>query len=158
MEPQPLEITQLFFGQALRINLGEYESVPRTQRHLFVVDMLEKELGGALKDGVTRFEVMLEPFGLSGELPANLRREIYELSQVRNLIVHNISKVDRRFVAACPWIKVKIGEEYRVSHHTFARYSRVLTTYVTLIICRLGEHYGVNMSDQKQSILEVIDQ
>lgn len=82
----------------LRIKLGEYESIPRNQRHRFVVELLEKELGAGLRDGVTRFEAMLEPFGLSGELPASLRREIYELSQVRNLIAHNASKVDRRFI------------------------------------------------------------
>ena len=143
--------------QRLRIKLGEYESIPRNQRHRFVVEMLEKELGAGLRDGVTRFEAMLEPFGLSGELPASLRREIYELGQVRNLIAHNFSKVDRRFADACPWLEVKIGDEFYVSRDMFERYNYVIIAYVTLIICRLGEHFGVDMSDERFSILEEIE-
>ena len=97
---------------------------------------------------------MLEPFGLSGELPASLRREIYELSQVRNLIAHNASKVDRRFIDSCPWLGVKIGDEFIVSRDMFERYNYVTTVYATLIICRVGEHFGVDMSDDVFSILE----
>ena len=100
---------------------------------------------------------MLEPFGLSGELPASLRREIYELSQVRNLIAHNASKVDRRFINACPWLDVKIGDEFIVSRNMFVRYVYVTTAYSTLIICRVGEHFGVDMSDNRISILEKME-
>ena len=143
--------------QRLRIKLGEYESISRNQRHRFVVEMLEKELGAGLKDGVTRFEAMLEPFGLSGELPASLKREIYEFGQVRNLIAHNASKVDRRFADACPWLKVKIGDEFYVSREMFQRYFIVTTAYVTLIICRVGEYFGVDMSDNRVPIFEQME-
>lgn len=143
--------------QRLRIKLGEYESIPRNQRHRFVVEMLEKELGAGLRDGVTRFEAMLEPFGLSGELPASLRREIYEFGQVRNLIAHNASKVDRQFADACPWLDVKIGDEFYVSRDMFGKYHYVTVVYTTLIICRVGEHFGVDMSDNRISILEKME-
>ena len=140
--------------QRLRIKLGDYESIPRNQRYRFVVEMLEKELGAGLRDGVTRFEAMLDPFGLSGELPASLRREIYELGQVRNLIAHNASKVDRRFADACPWLEVKTGDELYVSRDMVNKYCSVTGAYIALIICRVGEHFGVDMSDTRLSIFE----
>ena len=116
--------------------------------------MLEKELGAGLRDGVTRFEAILDPFGLSGELPASLRREIYELGQVRNLIAHNASKVDRRFADACPWLEVKTGDELYVSRDMVSKYCSVTGAYIALIICRVGEHFGVDMSDARLSIFE----
>ena len=140
--------------QRLRIKLGEYESIPRNQRYRFVVGMLERELGTGLADGVTRFEAMLDPFGLSGEIPASLRREIYEFGQVRNLIAHNASKVDRRFADACPWLEVKTGDELYVSRDMVNKYCSVTDAYVTLIICRLGEHFGFDLSDTRLLIFE----
>ena len=116
--------------------------------------MLEKELGAGLRSGVNRFEAMLEPFGLSGELPESIGRDMYEFGQVRNLIAHNASKVDRQFSDACPWLKVKIGDELYVSRDMITRYYIVTGKYVTLIICRIGEYFGVDMSEQRLSVLE----
>lgn len=143
--------------QKLKIRLGEYQSIPQSQRHRYVVELLERELVVGLKGGVSRFEAMLEPFGLSGELPEALRREIYELGQVRNLIVHNASKVDRRFADACPWLKAKIGSEFFVSREAYRRYEKVIAVYTSLIICRIGEHFGNDMSASRLSILEELD-
>lgn len=143
--------------QRLRIKLGEYESIPKSQRYRFVVEMLEKELGAGSRDGVTRFEAMLDPFGLSGQIPSSLRRDIYELGQVRNLIAHNASRVDRRFADACPWLEVKIGDKLYVSIDMVNRYFGATTSYVTLIICRVGEHFGIDMSRHRLSVMEKLE-
>lgn len=133
--------------QRLRIKLGEYQSIPREQKHAFVAELLEKELGAGLKCGVTRFEMLLEPFGLSGDLPEILRRTIYEFGQVRNVIAHRGAKVDRQFIQACPWLNVQIGTDLQVSAEMLRRYHFAASAYITLLLCRVGEKYRVDMSE-----------
>lgn len=136
----------------VKVRLGEYERIPRDQRNLFIVGILERELGAALRKGIDRFEVMLAPFGLDGELPDLLRREIYELGQVRNVIAHNATKIDRHLLKACPWLKGKVGDYFQVSPEMFNRYSIAAMAYVNLIICRIGKHFGVNTSERRASM------
>lgn len=124
---------------------------------MFVVEILERELGAALRKGIDRFEVMLAPFGLDGELPDLLRREIYELGQVRNVIAHNATKIDRRLLQACPWFKGKMGDYFQISPEMFNRYIFAATVYASLIICRVSEHFGVNMSESRTSMEKEVE-
>ncbi len=144
--------------ERLRIRLGQYELIPRKQKHMFVTELLEKELGAGLKSGVTRFEALLKPFGLSGDVPDNIRQIIYEFGQVRNVIAHRGSKIDRQLLDACPWIGGQIDSDLHVSAEMFTKYQLIAQAYIVLIICRVGEYYGVDMSESRASILEDIDQ
>ena len=121
---------------------------------MFVTELLEKELGAGLKSGVTSFEALLEPFGLSGDVPDNIRKIIYEFGQVRNAIAHRGSKKDRQLLVACPWIGGQIGSDLNVSAEMFKKYQLTAQAYIVLIICRVGEYYGVDMSESRASILE----
>lgn len=141
----------------LRIRLGQYESIPKNEKYMFVTELLEKELGAGLKSGVTRFNALLEPFGLSGDAPDNIRQIIYEFGQVRNAIAHRGLKKDRQLLDACPWIGGQIGSDLHVSAEMFKKYQFAAQTYVVLIICRIGEYYGVDMSESRASILEEVD-
>lgn len=141
----------------LRIRLGQYESIPKKQKYMFVTELLEKELGAGLKSGVTRFEALLEPFGLSGDVPDNIRQIIYEFGQVRNAIAHRGFKKDRQLLDACPWIGGQIGSDLHVSAEMFTKYQQAAQVYVVLIVCRIGEYYGVDMSESRALILKEID-
>ena len=140
--------------QRLKIRLGEYESMPKNHRYSFVVALLERDLAASLKGGVSRFEAMLQPFGLSGEIPGRLEREMFEFSQVRNLIAHNAGKVDQRFVKACPWLKVRVGDDFLVSGKMLAKYCAASIYYITLVICRVGESFAIDMSKERLSIMQ----
>src|SRR5688572_28403932 len=74
--------------RSLRITLGVYEGVAPEDRANYLLDILEREVAAVLKPGVGRFEVLLESFGLSGAVPESVRRCLFELSQVRNVLVH----------------------------------------------------------------------
>ena len=52
---------------------------------------------GARSAGVGRFEAMIEPLGLSGTIPSDVRQALSELHALRNLIAHQAGRVDRRF-------------------------------------------------------------
>jgi len=138
--------------RSIKIKIGEYEAVPKEQRHLYVAEILEREIGVGAKRGISRFENMLEVFGLSGEIPEGLGKTIYEFCQVRNLMAHSASMVDRRFINDCPWIGVKVGEKLCVNSEMFGRYSFAAVAYVLLIRYRVGEHYGVDMSKNMISL------
>lgn len=140
--------------QRLKIRIGEYESIPNTERHLFVAELLERETGAGLKKGTSRFEALLKPFGLSGESPDIVKRTIFELGQVRNLIVHRGGRVDRTFREACPWIQVSLGHELKVSNKMMRKYFMAVHIYITLLICRVGTYFGADMRETLSSLYE----
>lgn len=143
--------------QRLKIRIGEYECIPRAERHLFVAELLERETGAGLKNGTARFEALLKPFGLSGECPDIVNRTIFELGQVRNLIVHRGGRVDRTFREACPWVQIPLGHELKVSNEMWHKYFEAVHIYIVLLICRVGTYYGKNMSETLLSLYESVE-
>lgn len=141
----------------LKIKLGEYRAIPRGEQYEFVAEQLERELGAGLKVGVSRFEKLLDVFELSGAVPELLRRTIYEFSQVRNVIVHRSGRVDQQFVRACPWLNVRVRADFKVSPDALRRYEFAAQTYIGIVICRLGEKYGVDMSEGRASLEKEVE-
>jgi len=136
----------------LRIKLGEYETVPKDQKYLYVAGLLENDLGAGQKAGVNRFEVLLEPFSLSGKTPRFVTDTIYEFSQVRNLFAHNAGIVDRHFIKSCPWIKTSLGSYFHVSAEMFTRYVAASIAYACVLICRIGTLDGVDIANVQKDI------
>lgn len=137
-----------------KIKLGQYESIPKSERHVFIAEVFERELGVGLKNGVTRFETLLKPFGLSGEVPEALRRSIYEFGQVRNVMVHRSTKVDKKLTAACPWLKYEPGRAIPDTAILFQRFAAASLTYVTVLIIRVREKFGDDVSAQKAEVMQ----
>lgn len=137
----------------LRIRLGEYERLMQDERYHYVAELLEAELAAGLRNGVERFEVMLKPFGLDGSVPEKLRRDMFEFGQIRNAIVHRGGHVDRQLSNACPWLGFAVGEELPIGRDHFNRYGEAAHYYVILLICRMGECFGKDMTDEKQSVI-----
>jgi len=121
----------------LRVRIGEYEELDRQERCLYIVELLERELGGPSRHGVNRFENLLKPFKLDGRVPKIVGRGFLELHQIRNVLVHRNGAADRRMVEACPWLRVKIGAPIIVKHRQFVRYCLAAIKYVTVIKNRL---------------------
>lgn len=136
----------------LRVRLGEYEQLTQEERFHYVAEMLETELAAGLRNGVERFEAMLKPFGLDGAVPDKLRRDMYEFGQIRNVIVHRGGHADRQLSNACPWLACVVGQELSISGDYFNRYGAAAHSYVLLLICRVAEHFGKNMAEEKQSV------
>ena len=127
----------------LRVRLGDYHSLPPADRCLWVVDLLDQEIGGPLRNGVGRFEALLAPFSLAGPLEAGLQKTLFELSQVRNAIVHRRAAADRRFVEACPWLSLAVGDRLRVTHKMWGAYSTASFEYGLELLQRARESGGL---------------
>lgn len=142
-EPAALHVEAI---QRLRVRIGEYESLKGEDRFFYILDMLEREIGASLRVGVSRFESLLEPFGLDGAIDGRIRRDLLELSQVRNVHVHRGGVADRRIVETCPWLALAIGTKVTVHRDSFMRYYEAVHDYVLEVICRVGERFGRDMS------------
>lgn len=139
----------------LKVPVGEYEKLSPEEKGIFLADALDRSMNGALKQGVTRFEALLEPLGLSGSVPENVRKEIFELGQVRHAIAHRRGIADRRLLEACPWLTVSPGSTLLMSHRDFGRYHDAVVRYVTELVYRVGEHFGVSaMRDAASQVIQ----
>lgn len=131
----------------LRVRIGEYESLQGEDRFFYILNQLERELSAPLRSGVTRFETLLEPFQLSGPIGDSLRQNLFELNQVRNVLVHRGGNADRRLNEACPWLGFAVGDPVTITHDAFRKYNESVHAYAIILITRVGERFGVDMSE-----------
>lgn len=144
-------------GQAvlskLKGPLIEFRTAPPDEQAEFLAETLKQTLDASLKLGVGRFEVLLEPLGLSGEVHSKVRKVLYELSQIRNVIVHKSGRADRRIVESCPWLDSTRGEVLHVTSKMFERYLKAAYWYLLEIRARVDERSGAKRSGQIRSAL-----
>ncbi|MET4132001.1 hypothetical protein ABIE62_001124 [Porphyrobacter sp. MBR-155] len=86
------------------------------------MDAIDRELAGPLRNGLGRFESLLNAVGITIEIDDNIRRDIFELQQIRNCLSHRFGVVDSRLAKACPWLKKRVGERLEISRDDFVRY------------------------------------
>jgi hypothetical protein len=133
--------------QKMKVKIGEYERLQGEDRFFYILDRLEQEMVAPLKCGVNRFESILEPFGLAGRVDAEVQRDLFELNQVRNCLMHRGGRADRRFIDACPWLNLEVGQQIKVTHEATRRYIDAVMRYATELVCRIGERFGRDMSE-----------
>jgi hypothetical protein len=132
---------------SIRITLVDYDRLDQLDRLHYLVRELERSLKSDLKAGVNRFETLLDAIGMSGEVPDEARRLLFEMSQVRNVIVHSGSIADRKFVDACPWLGFKIGDEVRVTDARYKSYFVAVTNYMITVCNRALVHAGIERAE-----------
>jgi hypothetical protein len=79
--------------------------------------------------GVDWHERQLEVRGYGGVVPLEVRRALMQLSATRDVIVHQLGRVDEQFVQCCPWLNLKIGDAVRISNRTFVSYQAASSWY-----------------------------
>jgi hypothetical protein len=138
--------------QKLRVKLGEYLQLPKTEQAHYIVELMEQDLATPLKRGVTRFDSLFEPFALvTTPLPDGHAKTLFELQQVRNAIAHRNGNADRRLKSTCPWLKAKINQPVRVSHKMLHRYSEACMQYVLARLYDVGDRYAMNLRPEDEA-------
>ncbi|MCX6844264.1 MAG: hypothetical protein NTX53_18540 [candidate division WOR-3 bacterium] len=92
---------------------------------------------------VGRFEDALVLAGLDGQLSEEIRRDLVELYQVRNLFAHNAGVVDAEFLRKCPWVQALEGTPLMLKQGDFSRYSGAVTSYSKTLFERI-ERFAQN--------------
>jgi hypothetical protein len=145
----------------LHVKLGDYESLDRDERCLWITDLIDQEVSGPLRNGVDRFESLLQPFGLSGSVDPEGRKTLFELSQIRHVLVHRNGTVDKRLVDACPWLGLKAGDHLVVTSSMWEAYSQTLARYVDELIQRVRVRFdlgrGPTFSVRLQQTIKKLD-
>ncbi|WP_415755724.1 hypothetical protein [Pseudomonas leptonychotis] len=138
--------------------LIEFRAAPPDEQAEFLSETLKQAVDASLKLGVGRFEVLLTPLGFSGEVHETARKILYELSQIRNIIVHKSGKADRRIIEACPWLNLKRGETIHVTSHMFERYHTAAYWYIVEILGRVYERNGEHRPEQVKDVLIMLEE
>ena len=126
----------------LKVKVGEYETFDAEQKASHLASSIDQVLSGPMMGGVTRFESLLETVGLKGGVSEEVRRGLWELHQIRNIIVHKRGKADRKMCEACPWLGLIPGSEVSVTTQTYHEYSVTVHKYLLELICRNEELFG----------------
>lgn len=122
----------------VKIAFGEYLSLQVEDRVRYVLEEVKQSVRSALKPGIGRFEAVLDLVKLGGGVPDGTRRDLYELSLVRNVLVHRAGIVDRRFKAACDWRDDSVGARIIVSHADYSRYLSAVCDYLSEVLKRMA--------------------
>jgi hypothetical protein len=138
----------------IKVNIYTYNKLSEYDRSYFLYDLYEKEMGAGELYGTNRFEKLLNPFGLAGPLTPKIKHDIFELAQIRNVIVHRGGIADYQLVQKFSNSKFKPGETIKLSSEDIHRYFNSVQEYIVLLICRTGTKFGVDMSDSSDTILK----
>lgn len=138
-EPGALQVDAI---KNLSIKIGEYEALSPKEKCPYILDRLELDRRSRLP-GISRFEAMLEIFGIHGAVDPELRKTLLNLWAVRNLIVHRRGKADKIFIEQCPWLGVADGDEVHITDAELTKFTNACGKYVINMIPRLQDHFGV---------------
>ena len=134
--------------KTLRVRLGEYERLGEEERCFYIIEQLEQDVSASLKKGVGRFESLLKLFGLSGPVDDDIRRGVFELSEVRNALIHRSGIADRRLVENCPWLVLSVGEPVKTDQGSTTRYLGAIMDYSAVLVHRIGDYFRADMSKE----------
>jgi hypothetical protein len=82
----------------------------------------EGALPTELSSAVDRAIHMLKAFSIELALGADDVRNLSELAEIRNVLLHQAGSADQRFVDKCPWYRAKVGDKLCVTYEMMQRY------------------------------------
>lgn len=104
----------------------------------------------SLHPALRGFEGLLRLIDLTGPVEDETKRTLYELGQVRNVIVHRASIADRKLVKACPWLNLSPGTKVVVTSTAFARYVNAVQDYLVALLSRVKSRVPPRRSGESQ--------
>ncbi len=126
----------------VKVSITEFSSLDETDRYDLIYSEYERSLTQGTSYGIKRFELLLKPIGLSGEYEGQLGRNLDELSQIRNVIAHQNSIVDRHLLKKCPWLTYKSGDKLILGTDQYFKYFYTVIFYLSILIDRLAVAQG----------------
>lgn len=126
----------------LRVTLSQYEQMGSLERKYYILDTLQRETQSKFKQGISQFEVVFNTFGLGGAVDDDLRKNLFELCNVRNVVVHRRGIADKRLVDSCAWLGLQVGDEVKITKEMFDAYSRSVAMYIAVTSKRVIIYFG----------------
>ena len=98
--------------------------------------------GRGHRSNIEVFERILEQVGLSSEIDPKLKRNLIELEQVRNILLHKGAIVDSRFLEICPWIGATAGTRFVPDNQHVMKYLDAVIKYGELMRVRIASYFA----------------
>ncbi len=124
-----------------KISIADLLVLDEDERIRYMLAEIQKHLGCAGARGIEKFERLLSLWDLCGGVEDSLRKDLIELCEIRNVIVHRGSVVDRKLLRACPWIGLKPGELVALDAATCKRYIQAFDSYMGNAMMRLVKKF-----------------
>jgi len=126
----------------IKISIAQYNQMNDEERLQYILDMLKQSLNVPNKQGINGFEALLQVFDLTGSIDRDISRDLYELSHIRNVIVHRRSIADKRLIDACPWLNLSIGDRVIVDSAIHLRHVNAVKEYIKTMFQRVTEFFS----------------
>ena len=126
----------------IRISISEFAELDIEGRMRLIVGAISRDRNLRFSRGVGQFEPLLNSIGLGGSVPEDMTRAILEAQQMRHVIVHCGSVVDKDLVERCPWLDLKKNAPLNIGAEKYLFLTTMLVKYCTLIIQRAKGKYG----------------
>lgn len=123
----------------------------RTAQVDIIAEMAFARGGLAYDDGKGKFERQLSIVGLAGDVPEDLARGMVWANAVRNIMSHNGSRVDTKFLERCPDFGHSLGDKIALDHTGCADIVPGLETYTFIVLARLRMKHGLRPLQCPQS-------
>jgi hypothetical protein len=121
----------------------DYRTLSEIELLRRLLQEVQRSKSSSLRSGVNAFEQTLETIGISGEIHSEVKGQIYECQQVRNIIAHRGGVADERFCSACPQFAVSPGDTVKVSTHRLGTYHMALSAYGVTVLNRILSLHGM---------------
>jgi len=145
----------------IKISLSEFNSFDEDDKIEFLFNNLERNTNGGINYSLDRFENLLKVFGLNGPINKSIKKNILELSQIRNLLLHKDGYVDNHFKKKCPFSKYKNQKKINLDSSDLQKFRNSVYYYILLLknrfitIMPLDENLFIH--DLENEFSEVLD-
>lgn len=134
--PEARQITEI---AKLKVRIGDYDILDFEDRMRYVLGLLERENGSALRPGIARFTQLLHFVGIVPKIDDKTKNTLLEMASVRNVIVHRAGIVDQRFLDLCPSSGWPLGGEIGVTSKQLNDYVSSIADFVESIVNAVEE-------------------
>ncbi len=133
----------------LKIQLSEYEGLNQDEKFDYIYFLYERAIAPGFFYGTKRFEALLAPIKMNGAVNSITEKNIFELAQLRNVLLHKSGRVDKTLIERCPWLNLKFGDKILVNHIQYKKYCDSVVAYNMTVFYRFENIYQVDLSETK---------
>ena len=126
----------------LRVSASDLLALSEQDRVRLVLGELTRSQSVEARMGISRFEGLLSRVGLSGEVSETVKRQIFEMQQVRHLWAHRGGRPDEAFRSRCPWMHADPSGKIRVDMNRLNDYGATTVRYAIDIENRALRRHG----------------
>jgi hypothetical protein len=120
-----------------KILLGEFVKLTEEERARFILKRLEED--HCRGTGIDRYIKLLGIFKIKISIGIRAKNQLFELHNIRNVIVHKRGIADQRLVESCPGKKFKKGKQIKISSADFHKYTKAVLQFATSLLNNLAK-------------------